>query len=52
MDDGGGDGGGSFKVRHGSDAAEITYVHKAGTGEVGDVGGEREMRMYDISCMI
>ena len=45
MDDGGGDFGGNFKVKHGSDAAEITYLHKAGTGEVGDVVGEREMRI-------
>ena len=42
MDNGGGNGGGSFKVKHGSNAAEITYVHKAGVGEVGDVVGERE----------
>ena len=26
MDDGGGDGGGSFRVKHGSDAAEVTDV--------------------------
>ena len=44
MDDGGGNGGGNFKVEHGSDAAEITYmhvhIHVAGAGEVGDVVGE------------
>ena len=39
----GGNGGGSFKVELESDAAEVTDVHKAGTGEVGDVVGEREM---------
>ena len=27
MDDGGGNGGCTFKVKHGSDAAEIAYVH-------------------------
>ena len=37
MDDGGGNGGGSFRVKHGSDAAEVTDVHEAGAGEVGDV---------------
>jgi len=47
MDDGGGDGGGSFKVKHGSDAVEVTDVHEAGAREVGDVAGEREMR---INC--
>ena len=43
MDDGGGNGGGSFKlkVEHGPDAAEVTDVHKAGAGEVGDVVGDR-----------
>ena len=45
MDDGGDDGGGSFKVKHGSDTADITDVHEAGAGEVGDVVGEREMRI-------
>jgi len=34
MDNGGGDGGGSFRVEHGSDAAEVTDVHEAGA--VGD----------------
>ena len=29
MDDGGGDGGCSFRVMHGSDAAEVTDVHEA-----------------------
>ena len=32
-----------FRVKHGSDAAEVTDVHEAGAGEVGDVVGEREM---------
>ena len=41
MDNRGGNGGGSFKVKHGSYAAEITDVHEAGAGEVGDVVGER-----------
>ena len=43
MDDGGGNGGGSFRVKHGSNAAEFTDVHEA--EEVGDVVGEREMRI-------
>ena len=46
MDNGGGNGGGSFKVKHGSNAAEVDTspdVHEAGAGEVGDV--EREMRI-------
>ena len=41
MDDGGGDGGGSFRVKHGLDAAEVTDVHEAGAG---DVVGEREIK--------
>src|SRR6218665_1041811 len=45
MNNGGGNGGGSFKVKHGSYAAEVTDVHEAGAGEVGDVVGEREMRI-------
>ena len=45
MDDGGGDGGGNFKVMHGLDAADVTDVREAGAGEVGDVVGEREMRI-------
>src|SRR6218665_1509763 len=45
MDDGGGNGGGSFKVKHGSNAAEVSNVHEAGAGEVGDEVGEREMRI-------
>ena len=45
MDDGGDNGGGSFRVKHRSDAAEVTYVHEAGVGEVGDVVGKREMRI-------
>ena len=44
MNNGGGNGGGSFKVKHGSYAAEVTDVHEAGAGEVGDVG-EGEMRI-------
>src|SRR6218665_4167323 len=44
MNNGGGNGGGSFKVKHGSYTAEVTDVHEAGVGEVGDVVGEREMR--------
>ena len=43
MDDGGGNGEGSFKIKHRSYAAEVTDVHKAGA--VGDVVGEREMRI-------
>ena len=45
MDDEGGDGGDNFRVKHGSDAAEVTDVHEAEAGEVGDVVGEREMRI-------
>src|SRR6218665_2552162 len=45
MNNGGGNGGGSFKVKHGSYSAEVTNVHEAGAGEVGDVVGEREMRI-------
>ena len=45
MDDGGGNSWDSFKVKHGSDAAEITNVFEAGAGEVGDVAGEREVRI-------
>jgi len=45
MDDGGGDGGGSSRVKHGSDAAEVTDVQKAEAAEVGHVAGEREMRV-------
>ena len=40
MDDGGGDGGSSFKVRHRLDAPEVTDVHEADAGEVGYVAGE------------
>ena len=35
MDDGGGNGGGSFKVKHGSNAAKVTDVHEAGAGSRG-----------------
>ena len=49
MDDGGGDGGCSFKGKHGSDAAEVKDVHEAGAGEVGDVVGVREMRIKSNS---
>ena len=45
MGDGGGDGEGGFEVKHGSDAAEVTDVHEAGAGGVGDVFGERQMRI-------
>ena len=45
MYDGGGDGGGSFRVKHGSDAVEVTDVHESGAGEARDVVGEREMRI-------
>src|SRR6218665_2420928 len=45
MNNGGGNGGGSFKVKHGSYAAEVTNVHEAGAGEVGDVVGERAIRI-------
>ena len=45
MDDGGGNGGDSFRVKHGSDSTEVTDMHEAGAGEVGYVVGEREMRI-------
>ena len=45
MDDGGGYDGGSFRVKHGSDAAEVTDVHEAGAGEVGEVVVVRETRI-------
>ena len=45
MDDAGGNGGGSFRVKDGSDAAEVRDVHEARAGEIGDVVGEREMRI-------
>ena len=45
MDDEGVNGGGSFRVKHGSDAADFTDVHEAGAEEVGEVVGEREMRI-------
>ena len=51
MDDGGGDGGGSFRVKHGSDEVEVTDVHETGAGKVGDVVGKREMRKKrDATC--
>ena len=43
MDNGGSNGGSSFEVDHGSDAAEVTNVHKAGARKVGDVIREGEM---------
>ena len=49
MDDGGGNGGGNFRVKYGSNAAEVTDVHEAGAGEVGDVVGERDMRIKSNS---
>ena len=52
MDDGGGNGGGSFKIKHGSNAAEVTDVHEAGAGEVGDVVGEREMRIREMMRIV
>src|SRR6218665_4183999 len=45
MDDGGSNGGGSFRVKHGSDATEVKDVHEAGAGEVGDVVGEKEAKI-------
>ena len=38
-----------LKVKHGSDAAEVSDVHEAGAGEVGNVVEEREMRMKSNS---
>jgi hypothetical protein len=43
VDNGGSNGGGSFEVKHGSDAAQVTNVHEAGAREVGDVIREGEM---------
>ena len=45
MDNGGGDGGGGFKIKPGSDAAEVTDVHKTEAREVRDVVGERKKRI-------
>ena len=50
MDDGDGNGGGSFKVKDRSDAAEVTNINTrnfndAGAVKVGDAVGEREMRI-------
>ena len=42
---GGSDDGWSFRFKHGSDAAEFMDVHEAEAGEVGDVVGDREMRI-------
>jgi len=36
MDDGGGNGGGSFRVKHGSDAAEVTDAHEAEEHQLGE----------------
>ena len=47
MNNGGGNGGGSFKVKHGSYAAEVTNVHEAGAGEVGDVRIESNTKITD-----
>ena len=43
MYDGGGNGRGSLKVEHGSDALEVTNVHEAGAGAVRYVVTEIEM---------
>ena len=43
------DGGGRFRAKHGSEAAEVADVYEAGAGEVGDVVGEREMRIKKIT---
>ena len=43
VDNGGSDSGCSFKVKHGSNAAEVTNMHEAGAREVGDVIREGEM---------
>ena len=46
MDNGGGKGGGSFKVSSmGRMQRSTLEVHKAGAGEVKDVVGERKMRI-------
>jgi len=45
VDDVSGNAGGSFIGEHGSDPAKVTDVDKAEAGEVGDVVGEREMRI-------
>src|SRR6218665_1980666 len=55
MDDGGGNGGGSFKVKHGSNAAEVTDVHEAGAGVVVLLQDEKQtkesVRRYVIYCV-
>jgi len=45
MVDGSGNGEESFKVKHGTDAAEVTIVQEAGAGEVGDAVVEKETRI-------
>ena len=45
MDDGSGDGGDGFKVKYVSDAAEVMDGHEAGARGVGDMAGEREVRI-------
>ena len=49
MDNGGGNGGGSFRVKHGSDAAGIMDVHEAGAGEEKEAG-EKEMNSWASSA--
>ena len=43
MNNGGSNGGGSFEVEHGSDAADVTNVLEAGARKVGDVIRKGEM---------
>ena len=43
MNNGGGNGGSSFEVEHGSDAVEVTNVHEA--GEALDIVTERLIRI-------
>jgi len=48
MDDhGGGNEGGSFKVKH---AAEVKNVHEAGAGEVGNVVAEKRCLRFNLFC--
>ena len=49
MDNGGSNGGGSFEVEHGPDAAEVTNVHEAGARKVGDVIREGEILIKSYS---
>ena len=52
MDDGDDNGGGRFKIKQWSDAAEVLNVHKAGAKEVGEVVSERETRIKNNTKIV